>query len=275
MQAVITSLGTSLPAGALPGGGGDTVAPTAAITAPASGATVSGTVTVSATGSDAVGVTRMEIYIDGALVSSNTSSTSISFSWNTTTAANGSHTLSARAYDAAGNVGTSASRTVTVSNTTLPPSQLLLNPGFESGNVNWTAPAGVITSSTSQAARTGSWKAWMGGNGSAVTETMYQSVAIPASATTATLSFWIRIATAETTTSTAYDTLKVEVRSSTGTLLATLATYSNLNKSTTYSQKSFNLAAYKGQTVRVQMVAVEDSSLATSFVIDDTALNVQ
>jgi hypothetical protein len=91
----------------------------------------------------------------------------------------------------------------------------------------------------------------------------------------ATLSFWVRIATAGTTTTTAYDTLKVEVRSSTGTLLATLATYSNLNKSTTYSQKSFNLTAYKGQTVRVQLVAKEDSSLATSFVVDDTALNVQ
>ena len=58
-------------------------------------------------------------------------------------------------------------------------------------------------------------------------------------------------------------------------MLATLATYSNLNKNTGYAQKSFNLIGYKGQTIRVYLLGKEDSSLQTSFVVDDFALNVQ
>ena len=57
-------------------------------------------------------------------------------------------------------------------------------------------------------------------------------------------------------------------------MLATLATYSNLNKAAGYSQKSFSLAAYAGQTVSLKFLGTEDSSLQTSFVIDDTAVNV-
>ena len=52
----------------------------------------------------------------------------------------------------------------------------------------------------------------------------------------------------------------------------TLATYSNLNKASGYSQKSFNLSAFAGQTVTISFTGTEDSSLQTSFVIDDTAL---
>lgn len=274
IQAVISSLGSLLPPGSTAGGGGDTTKPATSVTAPANGATVAGTVTVTATASDNVGVTKIEIYIDGALKTSNTNATSLSYSWSTTSVANGSHTLYSKAYDAAGNSQTSTTITVTVNNTT-GGQQLLLNPGFESGNVNWTATSGVITSSTSRPARTGSWKAWLNGLGSTSTETAYQSVTIPASATTATLTFWLRIDTAETTTSTAYDKLQVQIRNSSNAVLATLATYSNLNKNTTYTQKSFSLAAYKGQTIRVYFLGTEDSSLQTSFVIDDTALNVQ
>ena len=73
---------------------------------------------------------------------------------------------------------------------------------------------------------------------------------------------------AETTTATAYDKLTVQV----GT--TTLATYSNLNKATGYSQKSFNVSAFAGQTVTLLFTGTEDSSLQTSFVVDDTALNV-
>lgn len=152
-------------------------------------------------------------------------------------------------------------------------SQLLGNAGFESGNVTWTATAGVITSSASKPARTGSWKAWFGGNGTTATETCYQQVTIPAGAASATLSFWMRIDTAETTTTTAYDTLKVQIRNSANTVLATLATYSNLNANATYTQKSFDVTSYKGQTIRVYFLLSEDSSLQTSFVVDDTALN--
>ena len=66
----------------------------------------------------------------------------------------------------------------------------------------------------------------------------------------------------------------MQVLNSSGTVLATLATYSNLNKATGYSQKSFSLAAYAGQTVTLKFTGTEDFSLQTSFVVDDTALNV-
>ena len=53
---------------------------------------------------------------------------------------------------------------------------------------------------------------------------------------------------------------------------STLATYSNLNKSNSYVQRSFNLSSYRGKTVTVRFVGQEDSYLQTSFVIDDTSL---
>jgi kumamolisin len=99
---------------------------------------------------------------------------------------------------------------------------------------------------------------------------------VTASATSVTLNFYTYISTAETTTAIAYDTLKVQVRNSAGTVLATLATYSNLNKTNgAYVLRSFNLTAYKGQTVQIYLLGTEDSSLQTSFVVDDFALNSQ
>jgi len=97
------------------GGGGDTQAPTVSITAPLNGATVSGTVSVTATASDNVGVTKVEFYLDGVLQSTDTTSP-YSWSWDTTTTTNASHTLTAKAYDAALNVGTSTAVSVTVNN---------------------------------------------------------------------------------------------------------------------------------------------------------------
>jgi hypothetical protein len=149
---------------------------------------------------------------------------------------------------------------------------LLLNPGFESGAVNWTGTSGPITNNTGRPARTGTWKLWLGGNGTTSTETISQQVTIPATAASATLSFWIRIDTAETTTSTVYDRTRIQIVD--GATTTTLATYSNLNKNTTYTQKTFNVTAYKGKTISVRFLMNEDSSLQTSFVVDDTSLTV-
>lgn len=151
--------------------------------------------------------------------------------------------------------------------------QLLANPGFESGGTSWTASSGVITNSTGEAARTGSYKAWMDGYGSAHTDTLAQTVTV-ASGCAATLNFYLHVDTAETTTSTAYDTLKAQVLNSAGTVLSTLATYSNLNAASGYTLRSFNLSAYAGQTITVKFTGTEGSTLQTSFVLDDTALNV-
>jgi subtilisin family serine protease len=92
----------------------DTTPPTISFGAPAAGATVSGTATVSATAADNVGVTKVELYVDGVLFGTDTAAP-YSFAWNTTQSVNGSHTLQVRASDAAGNA-TNATRTVTVSN---------------------------------------------------------------------------------------------------------------------------------------------------------------
>ncbi|MCX5257516.1 immune inhibitor A [Streptomyces canus] len=152
--------------------------------------------------------------------------------------------------------------------------QLLGNNGFESGSSTWSSTSGVITNSSDESARTGSYYAWLAGYGSAHTDTLSQSVTVPAPCTTATLSFYLHVDTAETTTSTAYDTLKVQVVNSSGTVLSTLATYSNLNAASGYTQRSFSLAGYAGQTVTLKFTGTEGSTLQTSFVIDDTALNV-
>ncbi|MGW0837876.1 hydrolase [Streptomyces prunicolor] len=145
--------------------------------------------------------------------------------------------------------------------------QLLGNPGFESGNTTWTASSGVITTSSSEAARTGSYKAWLDGYGTATTDTLSQSVSIP-SGCSATLSFYLHADTAETTTSTAYDKLTVTAGST------TLATYSNLNAASGYVLKSFDVSSLAGTTATIKFTGVEGSTLQTSFVIDDTALNV-
>jgi hypothetical protein len=172
--------------------------------------------------------------------------------------------------------GGSITHTTTVSLTvtsTLPPTNLLGNPGFETGTASpWVATTGVIDNTASQPAHSGSWKAWLNGYGTTHTDSLYQQVTIPSSATGATLSFWLHIDSAETTTTTQFDTLKVQIRNSANTILATLATYSNLNKAAGYSLKTFNLNAYVGQTIRVYFLGAEDSSLQTSFVIDDTSL---
>ncbi|MCI4065471.1 M28 family peptidase [Micromonospora sp. R77] len=145
--------------------------------------------------------------------------------------------------------------------------QLIGNSGFESGSTPWTASSGVITNSTSQAAHGGSYKAWLDGYGSSHTDTLSQSVSVPAGCSSYTLAFWLHIDTAETG-STAYDKLTVQV----GT--TTLATYSNVNAASGYTQRTFNLGAYAGQTVTLKFTGVEDASLQTSFVIDDVTLQV-
>jgi subtilisin family serine protease len=115
--------------------------------------------------------------------------------------------------------------TPTPTPTPVPGAELLLNRGFESGAVNWTATAGVITNSTGQTPRTGSFYAWLDGYGTTHTDSLFQTITIPASANTVTLSFWLKITTAETTTTTQFDRLQVQVRNTSNTVLATHGTF--------------------------------------------------
>ncbi|MEU4171968.1 M4 family metallopeptidase [Streptomyces sp. NPDC026665] len=179
----------------------------------------------------------------------------------------GTYSTTVTVTDSTGATGT-ASFTWTVSSGgggTCTSAQLLGNPGFESGATTWTATSGVITTDSGQAAHGGSYKAWLDGYGSTHTDTLSQSVTIP-SGCKASFTFWLHIDTAETTTSSQYDKLTVTAGST------TLATYSNLNKATGYTQKTFDLSSFAGTTVSLKFSGVEDSSLQTSFVVDDTAV---
>jgi len=264
----ITSPGTGSPNRLLYtgfiGGGGGTPAPTISSFSPTSGGT--GT-SVTITGANFTGASAVSFNNQAASFTVG-SSTSI-----TASVPNCSSTGQVRVTTAGGTAVSSGSFTVTGCGGGS--SQLLLNPGFESGAVNWTQTSGVIDSSTGRPARTGSWKAWLNGYGTTRTDYIYQNVTIPSTATSATLTFWVRIDSAETTTTVAYDRLQVQISTNGGSTYTTLATYSNLNKNSTYVQKSFNLTSYKGSTVRIRLYGTEDSSLQTSFVVDDTALNVQ
>jgi hypothetical protein len=110
--------------------------------------------------------------------------------------------------------------------------------------------------------------AWLDGYGAAHTDTLSQPVTIRPSCAGATLSFWLHVDTAETTTTTKYDTLTVAVGGS------TVASYSNLDARSGYVQHSVNLASFIGQSVTLTFTGTEDYTKQTSFVIDDTAVNV-
>uniref|UniRef100_UPI00384A9B80 PKD domain-containing protein n=1 Tax=Dyella ginsengisoli TaxID=363848 RepID=UPI00384A9B80 len=221
--------------------------------------------------------------------STDSDGTIASRSWNfgdgtTSTATNPSHT-----YAAAGTYSVSltvtdnggASNTKTQSVTVSSSggggsSQLLGNTGFETGSASpWTTTSGVVNNSSSEPPHAGSWDAWLDGYGSSHTDTVAQTVSIPSGKTSATLQYYLHIDTAETTTSSAYDTLKVQVYNTSGTLLGTLATFSNLNKASGYAVHTANLSSYIGQSVVIKFTGTEDSSLQTSFVLDDITLTVQ
>jgi hypothetical protein len=144
--------------------------------------------------------------------------------------------------------------------------QKLGNPGFESGSTVWSStPAVIGQNGPSEPARSGTWDAWLDGYGTTHTDTISQTMTIPAGCT-ATFSFWLHIDTSETTTTTAFDKLTVTANST------TLATFSNLNHASGYQQHSYSLSGFAGQTVTLKFTGAEDASLQTSFVVDDTAV---
>jgi hypothetical protein len=145
--------------------------------------------------------------------------------------------------------------------------QKLANPGFESGSASWTATSGVIgQNGPSEPAHSGNWNSWLDGYGRSHTDSLSQTVTVPSGCSSYTLSFYLHIDSTETTTSVAYDKLTVTLGST------TLATYSNLNKTSGYVLRSFNVASFAGQSVTLTFRGTEDTSLQTSFVVDDTAL---
>jgi Zn-dependent metalloprotease len=162
--------------------------------------------------------------------------------------------------------------TVTQAGTTGGGTELIINPGFESGTTPWVI-SGQVTRSTGTFPHSG--VAYMIINGvNSSSGTLYQQVTIP-SGTAPQLNFWLNITTSEAAGASAFDRLFIEVRSTSGTLLATLATFSNQNSGTAgvyVLRGPYNLSSFAGQTVRIQFRGTNDITLPTSFRVDDVSV---
>jgi Zn-dependent metalloprotease len=189
----------------------------------------------------------------------------------------GSGTVS---YSVAANAGTtSRTGTLTIAGLTFTVTQagiggginLIVNPGFETGTTPWVI-SGQVTRSTGSFPHGG--VAYMIINGvNSSSGTLYQTVTIPSGG--ANLNFWLNITTSEAAGASVFDRLFIEVRNTSGTLLATLATFSNQNSGTAgvyVLRGPYNLNSFAGQTVRIQFRGTNDITLPTSFRVDDVAV---
>jgi Zn-dependent metalloprotease len=185
-------------------------------------------------------------------------------------------------YSVAVNTGTSSrTGTLTIAGQTFTLTQagtggggteLITNGGFESGSAPWTL-SGQVTLSTGTFPHSGVAYMILGAVNS-TTGTLYQQVTIP-SGTSPNLNFWLNVTTSEAAGAAVFDRLFIEVRSTTGTLLGTLATFSNQNSGTAgvyVLRGPYNLSSFAGQTVRIQFRSTEDVSLPTSFRVDDVSV---
>jgi len=143
--------------------------------------------------------------------------------------------------------------------------QLLKNPGFESGSASWSATSGVINTNGTHA-HTGLGYAWLDGYGRSHTDLLYQTIKIPAGCH-ATWTYYLWINSADTST-TAHDKLTVTANAT------TVQALSNLNRGSGYVLQTLNLSSFAGQTVVLKWTGVENSSLQTSFFVDDTAVTL-
>jgi hypothetical protein len=180
----------------------------------------------------------------------------------------GTSNVTVTATDTTGATGSASFTWAISSSSGCTPQQLLGNTGFESGDTVWSATAAVIgQNGPAEPAHSGTWDAWLDGYGVRHTDTLSQRVTIPASCKNTTFSFWLHIDTAETTRTAQHDVLTITAN---GT---TLATFSNLNAASGYTQHTYSLASFAGSTVTLKFSGVENNSLQTSFVVDDTAVN--
>ena len=154
--------------------------------------------------------------------------------------------------------------------------QLIKNTGFETGPSPWVFSAGnILNNGGAEPAHGGTWDAWLDGAAVAHTDSVAQQVTIPATRTSATLAYWLHIDTKEITTTRKFDKLNVNVYNTSGIFLGTLASFSNLDAAPGYAVHSADMTPWIGQTVVIKFLGSEDSSLQTSFVVDDVTLQVR
>ena len=234
------------------------ISPTSASVASTSG---SGTVTVTAgAGCSWTAASNASfITITAGASGSGNGSVSYSYTANTaTTSRTGTLTIAGKTFTLS-QAGTSGGGT-----------ELLVNPGFETGTTPWVI-SGQTVRSTGAYPHSGTGYMILGTVNS-TTDTLYQQVTVPAGG--GNLNFWLNVTTNEASGAPVYDRLFIEVRNTSGTLLSTLATFSNQNSGTAgvyVLRGPYNLSSFAGQTVRIQFRSTTDSSLPTSFRVDDVS----
>lgn len=160
----------------------------------------------------------------------------------------------------------------TPTNTPEPSQERIVNGGFENGVTPWILNGNTSLSSGSFPHSGTSYLSL--GNVNSPKGFTYQQIAVP-SGSSPNLTFWLNVTSNETTNTATNDILYVEIRSASGTLLQTLATYSNLDRGSpgAYVQRGgFNLSAYAGQTIRVQFRITGNASQTTTFLVDDVSV---
>ncbi len=245
------------------GGVSDTTAPSVALTSPAAGATLSGTVALTATATDNLGVSRVEFLVDGAVVASGTPTGGGTYtaSWNTTTAATGTHTVRARALDAAGNTGLSTQVSVTVDQT----SARFLETFSQSGpdNTGWSLAEWALDSGD-QTGTSGS-RSLMGSatpSFSTVTRTASVSVKVPANAR---LTYWRKLDLSGANTSAAVSFQVVVNDGSDKVVDSVSKTLGSVSESAWTQRANLDLSAYANKTVTLKfVVSAKDLSSTVS-----------
>lgn len=255
------------------------------------GLSISGPAAVAENGSGSYSATAL--FSDGSTQSGvaanwseNSSATSISSSGQLSAGSVGSDTsVTVSASFTYNGVTKSASTGITVLNggggsgTTV--TQVLSNGTFEAGDNPWGTPYGDADVVNLSYPRSGSWYAYIGNVNNAA-GAFSQFFPIPASATAATLSFYLNVVTTETTTTTKFDNMEVSLATASDQYVGTVATFSNLDKGTNtngvYTLKSYNimplLNAYKGQSLFLVFSGDTDSSNSTIFRVDDVSLQI-
>jgi subtilase family serine protease len=185
----------------------------------------------------------------------------------------GSNSVTVTAKDTTGATG-SASFTWTISAASgCTAAQLLGNPGFETGSISpWTSTPDVLASTAEGVpAQAGNYLAWLDGYGEAHTDTLAQTVTIPATCKSAVFTYWVEVNSTTTNTS---NKLVLEVLNSSGTVVQTVPVATAANSGSSYVEYSTNLSAYIGQKITVKFVGTEVNGGNTSFFEDSNAINV-
>ncbi|WP_068118993.1 S8 family peptidase [Nocardioides massiliensis] len=153
---------------------------------------------------------------------------------------------------------------------------LTTNPGFEQGAAGWEATTpDLITDDPMVLAANGTWKAVLGGAGVEGSSGIRQQLTVPVNARRAWASFRLQVLTDEPVRG-AYDQLAVLVYNASGDrVIGELGYFSNQHAAGHFARYEVNLRQFRGRSIHLAFVAIEDESLPTTFVIDDVYATVQ